>query len=83
MKKITEELLGSQRRVTKKIGDPKILKKVRKLFRKINRKRHVVQVNNLYINVQEICEGNMRRKCISYPEYLEQIYRGNQVNKRE
>ena len=59
MKKITEELLGSQRRVTKKIGDPKILKKVRKLFRKINRKRHVVQVNNLYINVQEICEGNV------------------------
>ena len=51
MKKITEELLGSQRRVTKKIGDPKILKKVRKLFRKINRRGHHVQVNNLYINV--------------------------------
>ena len=51
MKKITEELLGSQRRVTKKIGDPKIKKSARKLIRKVNRKRHVVQVNNLYINV--------------------------------
>ena len=46
-----EELLGSQRRVTKKHCDPRILKRVRALFRKINRKRHVVQVNNLYINV--------------------------------
>jgi hypothetical protein len=51
MKKITEELPGSQRWVTKKIGDPKIKKSARKLIRKVNRKRHVVQVNNLYINV--------------------------------
>ena len=51
MKKNTEELPGSQRWVTKKIGDPKIKKSARKLIRKMNRKRHVVQVNNLYINV--------------------------------
>ena len=59
MNNINEELPGSQRRVTKKHCDPRILKRVRALFRKINRKRHVVQVNNLYINVQEICEGNV------------------------
>ena len=59
MNNFIEELPGSQRRVTKKIGDPKILRKVRSLFRKINRKGHLVQVNNLYINVQEICEGNV------------------------
>ena len=59
MKKITEQLPGSQRRVTKKIGDPKILRKVKSLFRKINRRGHHVQVNNLYFNVQEICEGNV------------------------
>jgi hypothetical protein len=51
MNNITEELPGSQRWVTKKIGDPKIKKSARKLIRKVNRKRHVVQVNNLYINV--------------------------------
>lgn len=51
MNNITEELPGSQRRVTKKLCDPRILKRVRALFRKVNRKRHVVQVNNLYINV--------------------------------
>ena len=51
MNNIIEELPGSQRRVTKKYCDPKILKRVRALFRKMNRKRHVVQVNNLYINV--------------------------------
>ena len=59
MNNITEELPGSQRRVTKKIGDPKIKKSARKLIRKINRRGHHVQVNNLYINVQEICEGNV------------------------
>ncbi len=59
MNNIIEELPGSQRGVTKKIGDPKILRKVRSLFRKINRRGHLVQVNNLYINVQEICEGNV------------------------
>ena len=51
MNNIIEELPGSQRRVTKKLCDPRILKRVRALFRKVNRKRHVVQVNNLYINV--------------------------------
>ena len=51
MNNIIEELPGSQRRVTKKHCDPKILRKVRSLFRKKKRKRHVVQVNNLYINV--------------------------------
>ena len=51
MNNINEELPGSQRRVTKKHCDPRILKRVRALFRKINRKRHVVQVNNVYINV--------------------------------
>ncbi len=59
MNNIIEELPGSQRRVTKKHCDPKILKRVRALFRKINRKRHVGQVSNLYINVQEITEGNV------------------------
>lgn len=51
MENFIEELPGSQRRVTKKQCDPRILKRVRALFRKVNRKRHVVQVNNLYINV--------------------------------
>ena len=51
MENFIEELPGSQRRVTKKLCDPRILKRVRALFRKVNRKRHVVQVNNLYINV--------------------------------
>ena len=51
MENFIEELPGSQRRVTKKLCDPRILKRVRVLFRKVNRKRHVIQVNNLYINV--------------------------------
>lgn len=51
MENFIEELPGSQRRVTKKLCDPRILKRVRALFRKVNRKRHVIQVNNLYINV--------------------------------
>jgi hypothetical protein len=51
MENFIEELPGSQRRVTKKHCDPRILKRVRALFRKVNRKRHVIQVNNLYINV--------------------------------
>ena len=38
MNNIIEELPGSQRGVIKKTGDPKILKRVRALFRKINRK---------------------------------------------
>ena len=59
MKKITEELPGSQRRVTKKIGDPKIKKSARKLIRKMSRKGRLVQVNKLYINVQDLCEGNV------------------------
>ena len=59
MNNIIEELPGSQRGVIKKISDPKILRKVRSLFRKINRRGHHVQVNNLYINVQEITEGNV------------------------
>ena len=59
MNNIIEELPGSQRRVTKKHCDPKILRKVRSLFRKMKRKRHVGQVSNLYINVHEITEGNV------------------------
>jgi hypothetical protein len=59
MKKITEELPGSQRWVTKKIGDPKIKKSARKLIRKMSRKGRLVQVNKLYINVQDLCEGNV------------------------
>ena len=59
MNNITEELPGSQRWVTKKIGDPKIKKSARKLIRKMNRKRRFVHVNNLYINVQDLCEGNV------------------------
>lgn len=51
MNNIIEELPGSQRWVTKKLCDPRIFKRVRALFRKVNRKRHVIQVNNLYINV--------------------------------
>ena len=51
MNNIIEELPGSQRWVTKKLCDPRIFKRVRVLFRKVNRKRHVIQVNNLYINV--------------------------------
>ena len=46
-----EELPGSQRGAAKKTCGPKILKKVRKLFRKIKRKRHVVQVNYINVNV--------------------------------
>ena len=59
MNNITEELPGSQRRVTKKIGDPKIKKSARKLIRKMSRKGRLVQVNKLYINVQDLCEGNV------------------------
>ena len=59
MKKITEELPGSQRWVTKKIGDPKIKKSARKLIRKMSRKGRLVHVNKLYINVQDLCEGNV------------------------
>lgn len=59
MNNIIEELPGSQRGVIKKTGDPKILRKVRSLFRKMKRKRHVGQVSNLYINVQEITEDNV------------------------
>ena len=51
MKKITEELLGSQRRVTKKIGDPKIKKSARKLIRKMSRKGRLVQVSHLSVNI--------------------------------
>lgn len=59
MNNITEELPGSQRWVTKKIGDPKIKKSARKLIRKMNRERRFVHVNKLYINVQDLCEGNV------------------------
>ena len=59
MNNITEELPGSQRWVTKKIGDPKIKKSARKLIRKMNRKGRFVHVNKLYINVQDLCEGNV------------------------
>lgn len=46
-----EELPGSQRRVTKKTCDPKIFRRVRALFRKVNRKGHLVQVNNFNVSV--------------------------------
>jgi hypothetical protein len=59
MNNITEELPGSQRWVTKKIGDPKIKKSARKLIRKMSRKGRLVHVNKLYINVQDLCEGNV------------------------
>lgn len=59
MNNITEELPGSQRWVTKKIGDPKIKKSARKLIRKMSRKGRFVHVNKLYINVQDLCEGNV------------------------
>ena len=59
MNNITEELPGSKLRVTKKIGDPKIKKSARKLIRKMSRKGRLVQVNKLYINVQDLCEGNV------------------------
>ena len=51
MNNITEELPGSQRWVTKKIGDPKIKKSVRKLIRKMNRKGRLVQVSHLSVNI--------------------------------
>jgi hypothetical protein len=59
MNNITEELPGSQRWVTKKLGDPKIKTSARKLIRKMSRKGRLVQVNKLYINVQDLCEGNV------------------------
>lgn len=59
MNNITEELPGSQRGGTKKMSDPQFLRRIRVFFRRINRKGHLVQVNNPYINVQEICEGNV------------------------
>ena len=59
MNNITEELPGSQRWVTKRISDPKIKKSARKLIRKMSRKGRLVQVNKLYINVQDLCEGNV------------------------
>ena len=59
MNNITEELPGSQRWVTKKIGDPTIKKSARKLIRKMSRKGRFVHVNKLYINVQDLCEGNV------------------------
>lgn len=51
MNNIIEELPGSKRRVTKKICDPKIVKSVSKLFRKMNRKGRHVQVNHLSVNI--------------------------------
>ena len=51
MNNITEELPGSQRWVTKKIGDPKIKKSARKLIRKMNRKGRLVQVSHLSVNI--------------------------------
>lgn len=44
-----EELLGSQRRVTKKLCDPKTLRGV---FRKFHQKGRSFHVHNLYVNVQ-------------------------------
>ena len=51
MNNITEELPGSQRWVTKKIGDPKIKKSARKLIRKMNRKGRFVHVSHLSVNI--------------------------------
>ena len=51
MNNITEELPGSQRWVTKKIGDPKIKKSARKLIRKMSRKGRLVQVSHLSVNI--------------------------------
>lgn len=59
MNNITEELPGSQRWVAKRISDPKIKKSARKLIRKMSRKGRLVHVNKLYINVQDLCEGNV------------------------
>ena len=51
MNNITEELPGSQRWVTKRISDPKIVKSVRKPFRKMSRKGRLVQVSHLSVNI--------------------------------
>ena len=51
MNNITEELPGSQRGSTKKMSDPQFLRRIRVFFRRINRKGHLVQVNNLNVNV--------------------------------
>lgn len=51
MNNITEELPGSQRWVTKKIGDPKIKRSARKLIRKMSRKGRLVQVSHLSVNI--------------------------------
>ena len=50
-RRITEELPGSQRGGTKKMSDPQFLRRIRVFFRRINRKGHLVQVNNLNVNV--------------------------------
>jgi len=46
-----DELLGSQRRVTRKVGDPTIVRRVRNVFRKLCRIGRVIQVNNLQVSV--------------------------------
>ena len=51
MNNITEELPGSQRCVTKKIGDPKIKKSARKLIRKMSRKGRLVHMSHLSVNI--------------------------------
>ena len=89
MKKITEELPGSQRWFTKKIGDAKIKKSARKLIRKMNRKRRFVHVNKLYINVQDLCEGNVYLTLNILNQYTGEIKSinvnspGNQIIQRQ
>ena len=51
MNNITEELPGSQRGGNKKMSDPQFLRRIRVFLRRINRKGHLVQVNNLNVNV--------------------------------
>ncbi len=46
-----DELLGSKRRGTKRFRSPKLLRRIKKLFRKTHRKGCNIQVDNLNIHI--------------------------------
>jgi hypothetical protein len=58
-----EELLGSQRKVAKKICDPKLIKRIFNFYKKFlcQRNLHVTNLNvNLYLTVEEEKIGEVR-----------------------
>ena len=59
MKNENNDLLGSLFEKKKKKGSPCVIKNIKKLFRILCRKEHIVQVNLIIINNDHLFEGQI------------------------